>query len=65
MYRSQKTPPESPEPLPSVMLLSTVRSGSIKAWKEEQDRIQQERDEEERLAGETAKSPTRLKGVCC
>jgi len=49
--------------MPSVMLLSTVRAGSIKAWKEEQERLQQEREEEERL--DTAKSPTRLKGVCC
>jgi len=65
MCRAQKSPPESPEPEPSVMLLSTVRAGSIKAWKEEQERAQQEREEEERLATETAKSPTRLKGVCC
>jgi len=44
--------------MPSVALLSTVRAGSIKAWKDEQERLQQEREEEERLAAETAKSPT-------
>jgi len=56
--RAGKTPPESPEPEPSVTLLSTVRAGSIKAWKEEQERLQLDKDEEERLpAAETAKSP--------
>jgi len=35
-----------------------VRAGSIKAWKEEQERLQLDKDEEERLpAAETAKSP--------
>jgi len=66
LCRAQKTPqPETPEPTPTVSVLSTVRSGSIKAWKEEQDRLQQEREEEERLGAETAKSPTRGRGVCC
>jgi len=56
--------PETPEPILSAMMLPTVRPGSIKAWKEEQEKLQQEREEEERLAAETAKSPTHLKGVC-
>jgi len=63
LYRAAKTPPESPEPEPSVPILPTVRAGSIKAWKEEQERSQLEH-EEDRLAAETAKSPTaRGKGV--
>jgi hypothetical protein len=48
--KTRKTPPESPERVPSQASNPLVRAGSIKAWKEEQERLKLEQEEQERLA---------------
>lgn len=50
--RSSRSPSESPDRMSSFDNNPHIRAGSIKAWKEEQERIRQEQELEEQLAEE-------------
>lgn len=51
-FRTSRSPSESPDRMPTLDSNPLVRAGSIKAWKEEQERIRQEQDLAEQLAEE-------------